>query len=339
MTIRAALQSVVVGLIILLFIIAADGKPPENFVFYGSEREMMKSDKMLDNEFFSGAQISYFWKQLETAPDEYDFSAIREDIKFLAGKGKRLWIQVQDVTFSSERTPAPRYLQADPKYHGGVSQQYDSPSDDDTKAVPEGWVVRRWDPSVQERLHKLYAALGKAFDGKVAGINLAETSLTFGSTGKLYPPGFTPAIYRDSVIANMRSLKKAFPHTTVMQYANFMPSEWKPADNKGYLDAVYDIAAKEGIAVGGPDLLPFRKGQLGHSYPLLKKASAKTKTGIAVQDGNYNEPDPKSGQAPTISELVEFATESLGVSYMFWCTEQPFYSRDLAAYIRSRKEK
>ena len=36
-------------------------------------------------------------------------------------------------------------------------------------------MARRWDPAVQERLHKLFAALGKEFDGRIAGINLAET--------------------------------------------------------------------------------------------------------------------------------------------------------------------
>ena len=48
--------------------------------------------------------------------------------------------------------------------------------DDESKAVPAGWMARRYDPAVQGRLYQLFAALGKKFDGRVEGINLAETS-------------------------------------------------------------------------------------------------------------------------------------------------------------------
>jgi hypothetical protein len=39
----------------------------------------------------------------------------------------------------------------------------------------------------------------------------------------LFPKGFTPEAYRDAVMTNMLALKRAFPRSVAMQYANFMP--------------------------------------------------------------------------------------------------------------------
>ena len=109
-------------------------------------------------------------------------------------------------------------------------------------------MARRWDPAVQARLHALFAALGGEFDGRIQGINLAETSVTFGRSGRLWSPGFTPARYRDALIENMAALKTQFPHTVVMQYGNFMPGEWLPGDDHGYLRSIYAAAGRLGMA-------------------------------------------------------------------------------------------
>lgn len=117
----------------------------------------------------------------------------------------------------------PEYLLKQPAYHGGVVRQYKYPGADESKAVPLGWLARRWDPAVQERMHKLFAALGKEFDGRVVGTNLAESSVGVGRTGKLFPKGFTYEVYREAIITNMKALKRAFPKSITMVYANFMP--------------------------------------------------------------------------------------------------------------------
>jgi hypothetical protein len=139
------------------------------------------------------------------------------------------------VTFNPNRINVPKYLLDDPKYNGGADKQYQIKGDDEAQAVHEGWMARRYDPAVQERLHKLYAALGREFDGQVVGINDAETSSGFGWTGKLFPKGYTPEIYRDAIITNMKALKRAFPKSIAMVYANFMPVAgriWKPSTKR-----------------------------------------------------------------------------------------------------------
>lgn len=280
--------------------------------------------------------MAYTWKQLEPEKDEYDFSLIREDLALLESRGKRLFIQLQDVTFSESRVNVPRYLLTDPIYNGGADKQYEVEGADDQNAVVAGWAARRWDPAVQERFHKLLLALGREFDGRIEGINFAETSVGFGTTGRLFPKGFSFEGYRDAIITNMRALKRAFPNSVAMQYANFMPGEWRRTNDRGYLRAVYAAAKEARVGVGGPDLLPYRPGQLYSSYPLIREAAGIVPIGIAVQDGNFEDVNPRTGQRVTISELVGFATDYLKVDYIFWGTQEPYYSGQVIPLLKQQ---
>ena len=115
-----------------------------------------------------------------------------------------------------------------------------------------------------------------------------------------------------------------------MQYANFMPGKVT------YLRDLYQRARELQVALGGPDLLPYKPGQMHNSYPLLREFAGRIPTGIAVQDGNYEHRNPKTGSQVTIGELTGFATEYLKVDYIFWCTQEPFYSRDLLPFLKAR---
>ena len=300
------------------------------------DREKISTTKsFLETRAFEGAQVAYFWRQLEPGKDEYDFSLIREDLELLTRHGKKLWVQLQDVSFSERWNPVPKYLLKDPQYHGGANLQYTHKNNDEQTATVDGWAARRWDPAVQERFHKLLFALAKEFDGRIAGINFAESSVGFGFSGRLYPAGFTPEIYRDALVTNLKVLKRAFSKSIALQYANFMPGEWRPTEDKGYLRAVYDAARESKVGVGGPDLLPGKPGQMGSSYSLIKEMNGKVPVGIAVQDGNYEHVNPKTGKRVTITELIEFASDYLKADYIFWCTEEPHYSNDLVPFMRS----
>ena len=313
---------------------AIQAKPPRHFVFFGMDREKIKTtESFLKTKAFEGAQVSYFWRQLEPGKDEYDFSLIREDLEFLTRHGKKLWIQLQDVSFSDGWNPVPRYLLRDPQYHGGANPQYTYQGEDEQNAKTHGWASRRWDPAVQSRFHKLLLDLGKQFDGRIEGINFAESSVVFGVSGRLFPDGFTPEIYRDALISNLKLLKRAFSKSVALQYANFMPGEWRPTDDKGYLRAVYKAARESKVGVGGPDLLPYKPGQMGSSYSLIKEITDEVIVAIAVQDGNYEYVNPRTGKRITIEEQIKFATEYLGADYIFWSTEEPYYSKDLVPFM------
>ncbi len=317
----------------------ANGQRLHHYVFFNRDRERISDAAFLGTKAFEGAQLKYTWRELEQGKDGYDFSSIRQDLAFLKSNGKELFIQLQDVSFDPAIINIPRYLLNDPRYHGGAAKQYSIPDDDEGRAVPEGWVARRWDPAVQERFHKLLLALGKDFDGTIKGINLAETSVSFGESGRLYPEGFAPAVYRDAVMTNMMALKRAFPKSVTMQYANFMPGEWLPDNDRGYLRSVYQRAKDLRVGVGGPDLLPFKPGQMNHCYPLLRNAAGSVPTGIAVQEGNYKHTNPKTSRSITIPELMGFATDQLKVDYIFWFIQEPFYSNELIPFLGARIEK
>jgi hypothetical protein len=308
-----------------------------HYVFFNRARERISEATFLETTAFEGAQLKYTWRELDRGEEGYDFSPIRQDLTCLKSKGKRLFVQLQDVSFDPAIVNVPRYLLEDSRYNGGADKQYAINGNDEEHAVPEGWVARRWDPAVRVRFHEFLSALGREFDGEIEGINLAETSVSFGESGRLFPKGFTPAIYRDAVIANMAALKRAFRRSVAMQYANFMPGEWLPDDDRSYLRSVYERARELKVGVGAPDLLPYQRGHMHHCYPLIRECAGKVPTGIAVQDGNFEHKNPKTAEPVTIAELEGFAFAQLRVDYIFWCTQEPYYSTRLIPYLRSSK--
>jgi hypothetical protein len=187
---------------------------------------------------------------------------------------------------------------------------------------------------VRERFQRLLAALGKEFDGEIEGINLPETSVEFGSRDSRAPPDFTPARYRDGIIANMRALRRAFPRSVALQYANFMPDEWLPERDNGYLRSVYSEARTIGLSTGGPDLLPFRRGQQNHTYAMMREYRGVAPLGVAVQWGNYEDTNRRTGARVTIADLVTYATDSLRVRYIFWEPQEPFFTRDVIPFLQ-----
>jgi len=304
----------------------------QNFIFFGRDRERIAEPAFLESENIAGAQLKYTWRELEPERDNYDFKALAKDLAFLDSHGKRLFVQLQDVSFS-EAIPVPEYLCSDPAFGGGVARKFEYRGNDESKARFDGWVARRWDAAVGARFARLLEELGKAFDGRIEGLNLAETSIGFGETGKLHPEGFTYERYVEGIKANMTAASAAFPNSHVIQYANFMPGEWLPWTDRGFLRAVYAHAEKVGIGVGGPDLLPHRKGQQNHSYPLIAKRRAKIAAGVAVQDGNLKAQNPATGERVTVMELYRFAQDQLRVDYIFWGIQEPYFSKEILPFI------
>jgi len=318
------------GLLLLLVSVTGNAKPVRHYVFFGMDRERIReATAFLETKRFEGAQIAYSWRQLELGRDEYDFSLIREDLAFLSSKGKKLFVQIQDVSFSEKWIHVPRYLLKDPQFGGGADKQYRykyvNHLETDVKVL--GWMARRWDANVRDRFRKLLVELGKEFDGKIEGVNLAETAFDIGHSGALFPKGFTFENYRDGIIANMKAMREAFPKSVVLVYANFMPGD-------GNLRAVYEAARKLHVGVGGPDLLPYKQSQMDNSYPLIKASASHVPVGLAVQDGDYNHVNPKTSKQVTIAEVIDFGKEYLGIDYIFWCTEEPYYSEQLIPFMK-----
>jgi hypothetical protein len=309
-------------------------KEVHNYVFFGMDRDRISSSYFLENKNFEGAQLKYTWKELEPLKDKYDFSQIKKDLKFLNSYNKKLFIQIQDSTFSITRKYVPGYILTDKKYNGGAVYQYDF-NDDETVGQPEGWVGRRWDPVVADRFHKLLFVLGEAFDGKVEGINLPETAIGVTENQKYRPVGFSYEKYCAAIKLNMKVAKEAFPNTVVIQYVNFMPGEFLPWTDNSYIRNIFNFAEKCGVGVGGPDLFPYKKSQMNNSYEFIHGLSKSIPVGISAQDGNFSYIYPKTKKKITIAQMYNFAKRYLKTDYIFWCTEEPYFSNEVIPFIKN----
>jgi hypothetical protein len=303
-----------------------------NYVYFARDREAIHDHPFLNCPRFEGAQIMYAWRQLEPEKDRYDFSVIDEDFTYLKSYGKKLFIQLQDATFSPQYRAVPDYLMTAEYDSGAVVQRNDN-------GRPEGWVAKRWNRKVQERFALLLSALGKAFDGKIEGINLQESSI---GVSVRDDSSFTPAVYAAALKTNMLALKKAFPNSTTMQYANFMPGEWLPSSDKGYLRSLYEYGERIGVGLGAPDLMVRRKGQLNHAYAMMHEQDYTVPLGIAVQDGNYigqtGSMEVNNDHQNLVPMLHAFARDFLRVGYMFWVNQEPYFEQDVLPCFNCEKE-
>ena len=240
--------------VLLLAVVSAPVALAENvhhYVFVGMDREKLAEPGFLAHKGVEGVQVKYTWRQLEQGKDHYVFDDLRTDLRLVKAKGKKLFVQVQDATFGLEFMPVPKYLREDPAYRGGVAQQASYPDGKPEEAKPYGWVARRWDPAVRERFHLLLAALGREFDGEIEGINLPESAIDIPYAGPLMPSGYTREGYRDALLETMAALKKAFPRSTALLYANFM-SETDPSGKPAYLRSLYEKSGRTEAGHGRP---------------------------------------------------------------------------------------
>jgi hypothetical protein len=307
---------------------------PRHFVFFAREHERVAERSFLEHQGLTGALLTYTWRELEPERDRYDLQPLRERVAFLTRHGKRLFIQLQDVSFS-ERVLVPEYLRTDSAFHGGAARKYEGR--DSSTARFDGWVARRWDPAVRARFIKLISVLGEALDGRIEGIVLPETAISFESPRGL-PEGFTYDGYADGIRELMTAAVRVLPRSCVIVYANFMPGEWLPGTDQGFLRGIYAHAANIGAGVGGPDLLPHRRGQRNHSYPLIAARPSGIVAGVAVQDGNLAELNPETKTRVSVSELYRFAKDALRLDYLFWGTEEPYYSTEIIPFLRSVRD-
>jgi hypothetical protein len=297
-----------------------------HFVYFSRDRQSIFNHPMLTHPIFKGAQIMYSWKELEPEKGMYNFSTLKDDYEYLKKYGKKLFVQLQDATFNPNYKAVPEYLLT-PEYEGGAVLQYND------EGKPDGWVAKRWNKKVRERFALLLHALGKEFDGKIEGINLQETSI---GVSRKTDSSFSEQGYINGIKANMLALKESFTSSTTMIYANFIPGELLPWNDKGYLQSIYQYGEEIGVGLGGPDLMVTRKAQLNNALALMHEGKYTVPIGIAIQDGNYigktgadldyNEnAEKRKSQKNIVPLLHAFAKDFLRVSYMFWVNQEPYF--------------
>ena len=174
---------------------------------------------------------------------------------------------------------------------------------------------------MRARYQALLKALSERFDGKVYGVNLPETSIDVDVEDA--STGFSCDGYFDAELENLGYARDVFKRSRVVQYINFWPCEWQN-DHK-YMSRAFEFASHRGIGLGGPDIVPYQKGQMKNSYPFFNQYKGKLNfVGMAVQEPTLTYTNKKTGQPFTKDEFVEFATDYLGVDAVFWSVETPW---------------
>ncbi|MBT2375780.1 hypothetical protein [Pseudomonas fluorescens] len=319
----------------------AAGQPAQNYIYFPSRETNgwnIREDKALSDPRFSGAQIVYTWRSLEPAKDQYNFSEIKQDIAYLSSIDKKLWIQLQEKSFLPNVKNVPDYLLRDPIYKGGVLKQsmLSAPERDPNKPETDdeyGWSAKMWEKPVRDRFQKLITVLGKELDGQVEGINFSESSIEIGveqpDGTTVFPTDFDPNEYVGAINSNMQALSRAFRKSTPMVYLNFLPGEWLPWQDKGYMRSLFAEAKKLKMGIGGPDLMPYRKSHMAQTYGLLKAYPDTLVKGMAVQEGNLRQINPKTGKKNTVTDIIEFSSNYLGLNYIFWVEDEPYFTNEV----------
>lgn len=286
----------------------------KNFLFIGGDANNLEKYKNIINKpNVFGVQIVYNWKELEPQKEKYDFSKIKQNLQFINNLDKKLFIQIQDRFFEPNAKYLPSYIINNPLYDGGIVKQLDRPGE--AKALVSGWVAKQWNPKVREQFQKLLLALANEFDGKIYGINLPETALDIISKNK--NTKFSCDKYFNAEIENIKFAKKVFKKSFVVQYINFFPCEWE--NNRNYMSRLFELAYKNNIGLGNPDIVPYKKSQMKNSYYFFHKYRKKLSlVAMAVQEPTMTYINPKTKMPFTKKEIYDFANNYLGVDIIFW---------------------
>jgi len=121
------------------------------------------------------------------------------------------------------------------------------------KAKPKAGSPGAGIPPLPKRFHRLLFAWARNSMGKLRALTSLKLRSISAKPATSTHPDSRPIKYRDAILSNMSALKKAFPKSVTMIYANFMPGEWLPDP---LLASVYDHAKKINVGVGGPDMIP-----------------------------------------------------------------------------------
>ncbi|MFI5783467.1 hypothetical protein [Nocardia sp. NPDC051570] len=304
-------------------VIPAPAKPAglENWLYTSIGDFDTNVKRLIERPDIAGVQVVVPWKMLEPKKGQYDFSAIDEVLTYLTPRSKKLFVQIQDRFFT---LPArlPQYLLTDPEYAGGAAP---AEGDNGLGAQPPGAVAAQWNPNVRERFHRLLTALGQRFDGKIAGVNLPETSTQVDTAEDR--TGFSCDANFNATLDNMEFGKKVFTKSAFVQYINFWQCEWK--NDHRYMERAFEFAQAHGVGVGGPDVLPNRPAQMDNSYPFLNRYKGQLPlVAMAVQEPDFQYTSPATGKPYTKLEFTDFAADHLGANIIFWATSAPWLQQN-----------
>jgi len=264
-----------------------------------------------------GAEQGYNWADIETAKGTYAFGAIENDLRTLQASNKRLVVKVRYKTFGGQA----QHGQCAPQYiHdlGGVElERYrDTPwNRHSQKMIARGrgdaikrCVARAHMAPVKAALVQLTRALGQRFD-REPYLEAIVTEETAGSGCRKSTQQEVKKCNQDYYLTLQylnQKTREAFPHTVVLQQANWLSG--------GGMDQLFADAVDKGYGISGPDLMPGRHTTSSELYP-----SHAGEIPLALD----NQRATIVGKSP--SQAYDWAVNTLGLNYVFWA---PHHSGD-----------
>jgi hypothetical protein len=247
---------------------------------------------------WQGAQVRYYWGNVETAQGVYDWSVMRDDRdRLFANGGKRLWVQFLTTrfgSFSSIGPAVPTYMQT-PAYNGGAV------------IAPDRVIAQLWTPAVMDRYIALCQAFAAEFDDddSIAGMNAEETAV--GPTAPLTPYGYTGTAMYTQMKRMVTETRSHFVRTPMLTYANFFPG-WSSAQIQDF----FEHLEAEAVAVGGPDNNP-DEGTTGKSYYTGAIGTQDYRGTLPAGFANQRE----STRDYPFADLYDYAVNTLEMNWMF----------------------
>ncbi len=252
-----------------------------------------------------GVQLRYFWKSIETAEGVYDFSKIESDLAVVSEAQKYLVVFFEDKSFKNGVRYTPQYLWDEYTVPSGKSMNGE-----------EGFVAKRWDSFVVDKISDLMEAMAQRFDAEpwFEGVAFQETAIGLNDyNSNLY--NYTPEAYRDALIDMLINTKTSFKSSQVFWYMNFL------AGHQGYIRSVANAIAPHKVLMGGPDILPDSYSLNNLVYSFYPEFKDKMTLFCSNQFSSYHH-SHSSGiydtKFWTMEELYLWGRDNLYIDYTFW---------------------
>lgn len=285
---------------------------PGHYIAVGPYHDLSEIDG-LESFAVKGVNKRYYWREIEPHKDQYDFNEIKEDLEYLESVKKRLVIFFTDKTFNSRSPdPVPDYM-----HHATATNEVG------------GVTTLKWHPEVIERQIKLCRQLAKQFDAHPSFEGLAyQESAPSINYERLDSIGYTPELLRDGLTELLIGSAKAFPRARIFWYMNFIPRK------NEYIDEVAEKVAPYHVAMGGPDILPYRNSakRLRGIYTRFKdkmtlfcSAQSDSYRHHKLDDNNNKKRRFHRGEVPIhedgyvpMEEIFFYGRDEYHLHYIFW---------------------
>lgn len=285
----------------------------------------------------NGAQLAYFWPELEPVKDEYNFNDIIARINDCKAIGKTFSIKFYLRSFDLSDSTVPDYVKLEPTAEGG---QFQFTSQNPNGPTEGGYNINLWNTYVRQRLAALADALGAALNQNEGFEYITLTETAYGDP---IVPLTQPQIdgFYEGRLLFTGALRTALPNKIIRNLCNYTRDSIKT-----YIPA----AAALGSSIGWPNTMQdepglWTEGATPGVYTYVTDLKSQgVHIGADVQEPDYEYSRMDKGEvgfAPTIEQLHTLAETTLKADAIFWTrsgTINPAtsktYFKDLINYLK-----